>query len=334
MKARTLVGTLVLAVVLGAVATDVRAHAERENSVMQQLFGAGNPAGVGLRQATLAPVLALNYRMTDLKNMQAAAPDADAPPPPAAAPSGWFDDPRPFVEYHYGSNRDRRRGGLDTDLNGGTVGLTFRSVDDIIVGLMYDYTYGTGVGPGMVENDMDTNSFTFFLSKNIDLLYFGSSFTFSDSDVRTRAGAAGRRTVVDADAFVLAPYVGVAAYQQGPLTAYSTLTMVWRWQDFNYNRNIASDDSSDGTLVLMNRADYAMSDQCIVTGIFDWNRVLQEEYADIAPLEDPDHCWFTLGGKVRYYLSKNLEVYAQYTADVGNESYENHAVNVGVSFSF
>jgi hypothetical protein len=186
----------------------------------------------------------------------------------------------------------------------------------------------------MVDNDMDTNSFTFFLSKNVDLLYFGSSFTFSDSNIRTRAAAVRRRTVVDANTFVLAPYLGVAAYQQGPLTAYSTLTMVWRWQQFNYNRNIVSDDSSDGTLVLMNRADYAMSDQCIVTGIFDWNRVLQEEFSNIAPLEDPDHCWFTLGGKVRYYLTQNLELYAQYTADVGNESYENHSVNVGLSFSF
>jgi len=333
MKARILVGTLALALLVGAMATEVSAHAERENAVMQQLFGAGNPAGIGFRQAALAPVLGLSYSMNGLENMQAAAPDEGAPPP-APAPSGWFDDPIPFFEYHYGSNRDRRRGGLDTDLNGGTLGMTFRSIDDIVVGLMYDYTYGTGVGPGMVNNDMDTNSFTFFLSKNVDLLYFGSSFTFSDTNIRTRAGGAQRRTVVDANSFVFAPYMGVAAYQQGPVTAYSTLTMVWRWQQFNYNRNIVSDDSSDGTLVLMNRVDYAMSDQCIVTGIFDWNRVLQEEFTNIAPLEDPDHCWFSLGGKVRYRLSRNLELYAQYTADVGNESYENHAVNLGVSFSF
>jgi len=306
---------------------------------LAQYFGPGNPAASTLRLGTMAPRIAMSYGLgSGMNNMLLAAAD-DGAEAGAAAPEGepvgvenpWFHHPKPFLEYHYGSNRDRRRAGLDSDLNGGTVGLMFGSVGNSVGGIMYDYTHSEGTSAAGASANVDTNSLTLFLGNNIDMLFFGTSMTFGDSAVRTRLV---RRVHTDINTFSVAPYVGLAAYQQGPLTVTSTLTMVWRWQDFNYDWALADDDSSDGTLVLMNRATYALTQQAQLVGIFDWNRVLQEEETLVAPIEDPDRCWFTLGAKLQYRLMQNVDVYAQYTSDVGNESYENHQVNMGISFSF
>ena len=335
MKARMAAVALALTVGVVLVAGSASADIHDFDRAWLQWVGSGNPSATSLQMGKLAPRLAWSYQLARGKDaMMAAAPEEGVPPEgePMAAENPWFSDPRGFLTYHYASNRDRRRGGLDSDLNGGTVGLTFRGAGNTIVGLIYDYTHAEGHGPAQVSSNAETNSFTLLLGNNVDIVYFGSSFTFGDTAIRTRQWP--RRTKVDLNTFSMAPYVGVAAYQQGPLTCTSTLTMVWRWQDFNYNRNIRSDDASDGTLVLMNRADYMMARNCVLTGIFDWNRVLQEEFTNTAPAEDPDHCWFTLGAKIRYFLAENVELYGGYTADVGNESYENHQVDMGVSISF
>jgi len=321
------------------------ASATEDRWGIAQFFGAGNPGAMTAPLATQAPQWAMGFGMGSSvqDNLMLAAPgEDDGTVAGAAAPEGdpiavgnpWFHDPQPFVEYHYGSNRDRRRAGLDSDLNGGTVGLMFGTVGSAVGGIMYDYTHAEGKAAGAASSNVDTNSITLFLGDNIDIVFFGASMTFGDSAARTRLPRLGRRTKTDINTFSVAPYLGLAAYQQGPLTVTSALTMVWRWQQFNYNRNFVDDDSSDGTLVLMNRATYALAQDTQLVGIFDWNRVLQEEETLVAPVEEPDHCWFTLGAKLQHRIMQNVDVYAQYTAEVGNESYENHAVNMGISFSF
>jgi len=83
----------------------------------------------------------------------------------------------------------------------------------------------------------------------------------------------------------------------------------------------------------MNRANYELSEQLMVTGIFDFNDVVQEELTNMRQ-EDVDHCWLTMGVRFRYHLTDTAELYAGYTADVANQSYENHQVEVGVSLAF
>ncbi len=331
MRTHVLAAVLTAGLVLGLMPAVASATPVEPVESIIHFNGPGNPAAPSFGQSLLAPTLALNYGMNNHSGIHAAAAPAEDEPQPAPA-SGWFEDPVGFFEYHYASNRDRRTQGLDMDLNGGTLGVVFRSVEDVTVGLMYDYTSGSGAGTPNIDATSDSNTFTFFLSKNVGKFYFGSSFSFGDTSMRTRQ--AGVRVRTEVDSYVVAPYVGLAAYQQGPFSAYSTLTMVWRWQDFQYTRGTPNDDSSDGTLVLMNRLNYAMSEQCILTGIFDWNRVLQEEFTNTDPLEDPDHCWFTIGAKVRVFLTEKLEVYAQCTGDIGNESYENVGVTLGASLAF
>ena len=305
------------------------AYASEDRMAIAQWRSADSASLPSFRLPKAAIDKTIDYRLSYGDAIHAAADDEA--PEPAAVESPWMRNLTPFLTYNYASSRDRRRGGIDGDINGGTVGMTFKSLMDMTAGLMYDYSYCTGPGGGGVDMEMHSNTFTFFLSKNIELLYFGASFSFGDAEMRTYR--LRRRTSVDVDTFAVAPYLGLAAYQKGPLSLYSTLTCVWRWQDFRYNRAIPSDDSSSGTLVLMNRANYELSEQFMVTGIFDFNDVVQEELTNMRQ-EDVDHCWLTMGVRFRYHLTDTAELYAGYTADVANQSYENHQVEVGVSLAF
>jgi hypothetical protein len=255
-----------------------------------------------------------------------------APAEQPAAPAGnlWFRNPTPFVEYGFADSRDRRAGGLASHINNGTAGLTFQTIGDVTTGFMYDYANTEGHDE-LIQSGTDANTMTFFFAKNWSLLYVGTSLTFGEA--RTHTEIAGVRSACDTDTFAVAPYIGVAGYQKGPLSMFSTLTCVFRHADIDFSRNVRSDETNDSTLVLMNRVSYNVTERFNVTGIFDWNQVLAQQQVR-GPNVEIDHAWLTMGLKVRYKVAQKVDVYTGYTADVGNQSFENHRVNLGVAIGF
>jgi hypothetical protein len=255
-----------------------------------------------------------------------------APAEQPAAPAGnlWFRNPTPFVEYGFADSRDRRAGGQASHINNGTAGLTFQTIFDVTTGFMYDYANIEGHDE-FLRSGTDANTVTFFFAKNWSLLYVGTSLTFGEAQTYTEI--AGVRSACDTDTFAVAPYIGVAGYQKGPLSMFSTLTCVFRHADIDFSRNVRSDETNDSTLVLMNRVSYNVTERFNVTGIFDWNQILAQQQVR-GPEAEIDHAWLTMGLKVRYKITDKIDAYTGYTADVGNQSFENHRVHVGVSIGF
>jgi hypothetical protein len=321
-----------------------------EGEAIAQFRDASNPAGESRQQTLLSIDKFLDFRMDYKLNHAAAAagapgapevpatgaPGAPEVPAAAGAPKApeanlWFRHFTPFVEYGYDSNRDRRLNGLDSNLHAGTVGMTFQTVYDVVVGAMFNHTYASGNGAGHTNTTMDSNNATFFFAKNWDLLYAGTTLTFGGADLRMRVP--GMRTTTDIDSFAVTPYIGIAGYEKGPFSFYTTLSCIFRFQDYDYSAPIPSDTSRDATLVLMNRFNYALNEKCVLTGIFDWNKVVGNHPVDL-PHGDIDSCWFTLGAKFRYRLTEKVELYTGYCAQVGNQAFEDHQVNVGMSVAF
>ena len=270
-----------------------------------------------------------------------------APAAPAAVPAGnlWFRNPTPFVEYGFADSRDRRVNGQESRINNGTVGLTFQTIGDVTAGFIYDYANTEGHDEG-IASGADANTVTFFFAKNWSILYAGTSISFgevrSHMEQATVAflpfppyirGGMHVRSATDIDTFAVAPYIGVAGYQKGPLSMFSTLTCIFRHADLDFSGNVRSDETNDSTLVLMNRVSYNVTERFNVTGIFDWNQVLAQQQVR-GPNVEIDHAWLTMGLKVRYKVAQKVDVYTGYTADVGNQSFENHRVNLGVSIGF
>jgi hypothetical protein len=255
-----------------------------------------------------------------------------APAEQPAAPAGnlWFRNPTPFLEYGFADSRDRRAAGLASHINNGTTGMTFQTIGDVTAGFMYDYANSEGHDT-FVESGTDANTVTLFFAKNWSLLYVGTSLTFGEA--RTHTEVAGVDSACDTDNFAVAPYIGVAGYQKGPLSMFSTLTCVFRHADLDFTRGVRSDETNDSTLVLMNRVSYNVTERFNVTGIFDWNQILAQQQIRGSSIEI-DHAWLSMGLKVRYKVTERIDAYTGYTADVANQSFENHRVHVGVSIGF
>jgi hypothetical protein len=242
------------------------------------------------------------------------------------ATSSWFSQPVPYVEASFADNRDRRTNGLDSDVTGLMAGVDFVSLYDVSAGLMFNYSYWHGDASPSISNELNSYTGTIFGSKAIDWLFVGASLSYELSGAET--DQAGVNTDTDAKSYAVAPFAGVSPYNEGAISTYSAVMPVIRAQDFDYSRGIQSDDSSDVTLVVMNRISYAFSEELVGTGILDYNQIVAEELTEAAQ-DGTDDEWITIGAKMTYSLDEDSAVYGSVTTEVWNSSYENYLFTVG-----
>ncbi len=251
----------------------------------------------------------------------------------------WLSDPKPFLEYGYGHNRAKERNGLTTDTHTVTGGVICKTFADFQTGAIFSFihAHGDSAGRNGVDYDEDGFTATFFISKNIQWFYFGTSLTYGYSGgiARTKPAANRFRTKIDSNTLVVCPYIG-AIYVNGPFSVSTTPTYVYRYQDVAYRSGInpsTSEGISDGTFVLANRASYAVSEKLWVDFNFDYNQIIHEDESKYAQ-GSTDRGWLTLGPKFTYYITETAQIYLGYTATVANDDFEDHQINVGLDFRF
>ncbi len=257
-----------------------------------------------------------------------------------AANGGLFSDLTPFLEYAYGHNRSRQDNGMITNSHSVTGGLTFTTFADCQAGAIFSVTHTSGDLAGQNGTDFDDDAFTatFFVNKNIEWFYFGTSLTYGYSGgiARTKPFPNARfRTKIDTNTFVVCPYIG-AIYVNGPFSASVTPTYMFRHQDIAYRsgvNNSTSEGISDGTFLLANKASYAVTDQIFVDFNFNYNQVVHEDASKYAR-GSTDNGWITLGPKFTYRFNETMQVYLGYTASVANEDFEDHLIDVGFEMRF
>ncbi|MCK4625285.1 MAG: hypothetical protein KAV00_08250 [Phycisphaerae bacterium] len=251
----------------------------------------------------------------------------------------WLSEPKPFVEYGYGHNRAKERDGLTTNTHTFTGGVCCKTFADFQTGAIFSLIHANGNSAGRNGVDYDEDGFTatFFISKNIQWLYFGTSLTYGYSGgiARTKPAANRFRTKIDSNTLVVCPYIG-AIYVNGPFSASITPTYVYRYQNVAYRsgiNNSTSEGISDGTFVLANKASYAVNEKFWVDFNFDYNQIIHEDDSKFAQ-GSTDRGWLTLGPKFTYCLTESTQISLSYTATVANEDFENHQITVGLDFRF
>ncbi len=257
----------------------------------------------------------------------------------AAGNGSWLSDLKPFVEYGYGHNRAKQRDGLTSNTHTVTGGASFKTFADFQAGAIFSiiHTGGDSSGVNGVDYSEDGFTATFFISKNIQWFYFGTSLTYGYSGgiARTKPAANRFRTKIDSNTLVVCPYVG-AVYVNGPFSASVTPTYVYRYQDVAYRsgiNNSTSEGISDGTFVLANTASYMVNEKFWVDFNFDYNQIIHENESKYAQ-GSTDRGWLTLGPKFTYCITETTHISLGYTATVANKDFENHQINVGLDFRF
>lgn len=253
----------------------------------------------------------------------------------AADENCWYRSPSVFSEYTFTCSDDRRAGGFDSDMNSGTVGLNFLTACDVAMSLMATYGWGTaetdGVGPVNLSRNL---GLTASAAKNIDWFLFGTSLSYNDSDSRTRTPIGGTPKSFT-DGVTIAPFIG-AMYASGNFSFSTVPTYMFNlnWVDFDSTISSATDHVRQDTFVLMNTANYNLTEQLTLSLVGNWNRVTHVKRNLAAAPAVADREWVTVGPKVTYHLSPETSLYASCSRDVFTSTYDTMQAVVGMNCSF
>lgn len=249
-----------------------------------------------------------------------------------------FQNPWIGVDYGFSYSEDQRELGYTSYLHMATLSGGFTTYFNIDVGAMFMYTATDGRDIGG-----DAFSGSIWASRPIfDWLYFGvsGSYTSGDQDTFQR----NVWTATDSDTWAVSPFL-MFIYQTGPWTLSCSPTYVASFQDTDIDQGFADDsfdqfgisfepdsapgqDSTTHKLVVANRIGYKFSDAFSATVNISPNIVLGYEGPD------QEDFWVNTGLKLKYNVSKALDIYGKYSYDLFHSDYENHNVNVGLDYNF
>jgi hypothetical protein len=244
----------------------------------------------------------------------------------------WFSNPYVFGEYGYSSNKDKRSGGYNTDIQSGTFGFGFTTAWDLMVGGMMIYNNCDGTASAGARSKSDVYTGSLYASRSIlKWLYGGVSFSYSHADSSSSSPAFNAMDT-QSDTWSAAPYFTMFKVIDS-WTLSATPTCVVSFQNYQYPANATDDTGSTIKFVMFGRAAYAFNDKFTAALLLSPNVVAHDHAPDGTP-GSAGRTWLNTGLKLDYRVSNAVDIYAQYTYDAFNAQYENHNMNVGVNYSF
>ena len=230
-----------------------------------------------------------------------------------------------FADYDFGKNKDKRTGGFDNYFNSYTVGAD-ALYGDTLWGLMGNYNDAKGRS-GDARDSIDAWTWTLYFSRPVnEWMYWGSSFSYGDSETKIK-GTAG---TTDTNSYVVAPYLSMFTKRDNWTFSMSP-SYVLGYQDVDYPGTGGDDTALMGKLVIMNRAAYAINENWTISGNLNFNQVLHNHGLDTDVRSD--HQWWTAGAKLGCKVTPNLSGSFGYSMEL-DSVYRSGIWNIGMAYAF
>jgi hypothetical protein len=245
----------------------------------------------------------------------------------------WIKDPVFYVDAGYQHIDDRRSFSMDGDKYLASAGVDFTTVGDILVGALYSYSAADkslNNNSGFnLNQDSYAHTFTLYTGKNFfNWLNVGGTASYSNENLNLKNAFFNART--DKDNYSASAFAGVS-HTFGNWSLASTPTYIYQDEYTDSGFAFSTGTASSGTLAILNRADYAVTEKLTLGVIANWTQLLHE---NVVRLPSDDRSWATFGARATYHYNAKLSVNAGYEAEVFNRIYDNHLVRLGMNYGF
>jgi len=246
---------------------------------------------------------------------------------PHAAPFDGFNSWSMFTDYSLSNSNDKRAGGFDNYSNSYLVGVDALYNGTLwgFMGNLYEANGHNGTGG---KSSIDCQTYSVYMNRSIsDNMTWGASLSYGMSDSKAR-GVAG---TTESDSYVFAPYLTMMTRIEKMTFSLSPSYVLAYQEEDSPAAGVSTDKALMGKLVLMGRANYALSDRLSISGDLNFNQVVNNHGLDTEI--DPDHQWFTTGVCLSYQLTSNLNGKLGYSTEFDSD-FASEIWNLGLSYSF
>jgi outer membrane autotransporter protein len=250
--------------------------------------------------------------------------------------SAWFRDPVAYSEVSFTSTDNHGIAGADGQKYTAQVGFDFTTVGDVLVGLLYTYSYSDKelkiFGPFLQRNQNFSHTITAYAGKSFfNFLNVGGTASYKSEGASTYDNLPfSTRTRADIDGYGFSAFAGVS-HTFGNWSLASTPTYIYQSEYTDTGFAFAPGTSaSSGTLAILNKAEYSFTEKFSLAGLLDWTQIIHENSLPA----NSDRGWMTLGTRATYSFTKSLDAYLGYEVELFNREYSNQTVRLGGQLRF
>lgn len=231
----------------------------------------------------------------------------------------WFCNPSVFAEYYWLNSNDKTGADFDGQTNSVSVGFDFTTIGDLLVGLIYSYTYSDLDSDSLRGGSQsDSNFINIYVAKSVtNWLSVGVSGGYGHTDSVVTVSRPFRETISDSDTWNASPFVTLS-YASGNFFANFTTTYLYAHADSRDTGKVSFDLQTG----------YAFTEWLTISDHAKFTQIVHSESDS-----GQDDNWWTFGAKFTVHATRSLDLYAGYDFEFNND-YEDHMVTAGLTFLF